>query len=403
MPKCVVQPFLTLRFFLAITCILGCSQISFGQPNEVHSYSPVDGSKPISVSDEYLQTKLDELSSDSYRARQAAYWQLSQHPSDTVRIIGLRIDKFDYNTTQQIIELLSLFATHEDPRTQRQAYELLQQLAERVSGVGILAQNVVLGIADIQEAKAIEHLNHYGVMFGDRFFMIDGKRPRFNVGDEYSPAMVLSSRFIIQRKEILDWIPFVKSVDTVYIIGEFDRPLLESVSKMRGVKNVKLREIKLTAADLDLFREFYTLEHFELSYVDIDDSCIETLLSLPINISLRLYGTNISDEGAEKLARNLSTIQVFCARGGHLGVSMDLNDTVVLDVAPNSAALLGGIQRSDVLTHIANVPISNFDELRRELGKFRAAETIEIRLKRPVSHFQKEEVTLHVTLGYEAE
>jgi S1-C subfamily serine protease len=119
-----------------------------------------------------------------------------------------------------------------------------------------------------------------------------------------------------------------------------------------------------------------------LNYVDVGDEVVPDLMELPLTQSMRLFGTKITADGAQRLVEQLDGVEIYRGSGGFLGVATSTFNTVVTTVTLGSAADLAGIQTDDRLTHVDGVPIRTFDDLRQELGKHGAGEQVEIRLLR---------------------
>ena len=128
---------------------------------------------------------------------------------------------------------------------------------------------------------------------------------------EYSTenALVING-FFKGDENVVRWIPFVKSVETVCLEGpKIDRATIEAVSRMKGVVNIKLRDVKLEEEDLRLLSRFRNLQHLGLVYVKLKDSAVDILADLPVSSSMKIYGTGISRAAFERLESQMSDLQ----------------------------------------------------------------------------------------------
>lgn len=324
-----------------------------------------------------LRAETQQLRHESYRARQLARWRLEQHPELTLRIITEQIGAADHNVGAQLVDLLTVFASNKDVEISLQSMRTLTTTSEQMSSVGKLAANSLQAIADLQEEQAIEILQHNNAHIGPPDFNINAI---LGTGTEMS--LHISESFE-GDDDTIQWIQFLKSVESIYLEGpQIDSRYFEAISHLKNVQNIKLKRVQLKPEDLDYFRHFSNLQHLGLNYVDVDDAAIKHLAELPLNASLRLYGTRISQSGAKQLQSRLDGIEIYCGSGGFLGVATDRSNTVVSQVTANSGASLAGIRVGDRLTHINGGTIETFADLREQLARFLPGEQIEVRLER---------------------
>jgi hypothetical protein len=336
---------------------------------------------PAEALDEgFFRSQIADLSHSSYRTRQMALWRLQQHPHESIKAIRECIHVVDYNTGSQLVDLLSQLAAHGEVATSLLARQTLIDMANHVSSVGRLADNTLRAIADLKEEQAIAILLHHGAKLGSPQELQFALNSRLQLGSE-NLALQIDESFR-GSDETIEWIQFLKSIDTVFLQGPgIDSRHYRALSSLRSIRNVKLKYVSISREELLQFKNFDELELLELNYMEVDDDMLSALAELPIRQSLKLFGTQISQAGATMLAQQLDGIEIFCGKGGYLGVGMDQN-TMVTQVTPGSAAQRAGIQLYDELTHVNNVPITTFAELRVELGKHMAGEKIQIRLTR---------------------
>lgn len=365
--------------------------VAHGYSSSVYAQAPVDR--------QFIQQQIDDLSNPSYRARQLARWRLEQHPALAVEVIGQALESVEYNTAAQLVDLLSILATHGDVAISVKARETLAKNANRVSSVGKLADNAVRAIADLQEEQAIEVLLHHHAKIGTPDEL------RFNLNARVVRGNELAIRIdddFTGSDETIEWIQFLQSVETVFLEGpSIDSRYFRAIARMPKVKNVKLKHVSVSIQDLEQLKKFPDLEILELNYADVGDDTLSTLAALPISQSLRLYGTKITPQGAQQLAKQLDGIDIYCGRGGYLGVATHPANTMVSQVIPGSGAARAGIREGDELLQVDGVDIKNFEDLRTELGKHGAGDQLRITARRRFSSNPTDmiELDFQVTLG----
>ncbi len=345
-----------------------------------------------------IDQQIADLSHSSYRARQLARWRLEQTPEKSIEAIRDCLGSVDYNTGGQLVDLLSALATHSDVEVSANARSTLKEYANNVSSVGRKAETALRAIADLKEAQALEILTHHIARFGPPRELGFTLNARLNL-DGNELALMIDSSFS-GDEHVVAWIQFLKSIDTVYFEGPaINSQHFEAIACLPTIKNVKLKRVSLKPEDLLTLKGCQSLEMLELSYVNVDDDYLDELAELPISQSLRLYGTQITAGGAELLAKQLDGIEIYCGKGGYLGIATDPRNTRVTEVMGGSGAQLAGIKHNDELTHVDGVPIKNMTELRTELGKHMAGDRIMISLTRELSPVEVKALQVEVTLG----
>ncbi len=346
---------------------------------------------------EYVEQQIIDLSDPSYRKRQLARWRLEQSPLESIEAIETCLGEASYNTGAQLVDILSALATHVDVTISIRARQTLQRYANRVSAVGRLADNALHAIADLQEAQALQILSHHGARLGPSNYLqivLNGKP----IQEEEDFALVIDNSFTGDN-QVVAWIQFLKSVDTVYFEGpRIGHEHFHAISELPNIKKLKCKHVSISQADLMLLKNFAWLELLELAYTDIDDTYLTLLGEMPVSETLRLFGTQISSSGAQQLAQQLDGIEIYCGKGGHLGIATHPSNTIVTGVGSNTGAERAGIKRDDELTHVDGVEITNMSELRAELAKHAAGDSVIVALTRHPLPGLIEELSLKVTL-----
>ena len=339
--------------------------------------------------DELLE-HVQRLNDPSYHARQLAQWQLGRNPEESISVLRHAIAQADHNSGAGIVDLLTEFALGDNIVLSLEAIEILEGTAQELTAVGRMAAHALDAIGDLQERQAIEMLIFHSAKIGPRQFSLNG-----TLGPEAENALHINQEFT-GDDETIQWIRFLKSVETVCLEGpQIDRRYLEAIVRMQGLRNVKLKDVALSADDLQLLKQIDDLQHLGLIYVPLDDSAIELLAELPVSTSMKLYGTNITPQGFARLQARLDDIAFYYGRGGFLGVS-SVFQTTRIRVAPNSAAQRAGIIDGDMITAVDSKPIKTFMDLRDALSNYSAGQKVSITALRG-----QQELEFEVTLKEE--
>lgn len=367
------------------------------QATATNSAQADDASEEEGVTTEAMIEQITRLNAASFRVRQAALSQLQLHPKLALDAIAQQIEVADPNLAGQLVNLLSGLATHSSVQVSQQAQQVLQEMSRQPTYAGLLATNTISVIADVQERQAMKKLMLEGARIDERAVTLHNLTVR---ATDRPRVLELNPNFQ-SSEDCLLRISALNSVDTVILDSiVVDEQLASRIASLKQLRYLKLREVEITADALQCFRDATSLEYLEISYVNVDDSILPVLETLPVSRHVRLYGTRVTEKGAEQLAKALDSVEVYRGKGGFLGVGTLVGNNTVSRVVPFSAADLAGIRTLDKLTHIDGASIANFEDLRRELGKFRASDKLMIRLERDVDG-KVEELEVEVKLGKE--
>ena len=335
----------------------------------------------------HVRRQISLLSHSNFRVRETASWELSKYPKQALTIIEAELPGRDFDTCERLVDYLTELALGPDLELGIRSRAILNVYSQDASSLGKRASNSLYAISELQEEEAIEILTYQKAVLGPRTFQLNAST---QTGNEFSLQITDSFE---GGDEAIQRIRYLKSVETIYLRGEkVDSRIFDAIAALRGVRNIKIRDVKMTADDLKAFRNLDNLELLELNYVDLDDSCIPILAELPISQAMRLYGTKITQAGAEELRLQLDGLDIYCGRGGFLGVGTN-GGNIVTTVVGGSAAQYAGLERGDRLLAINGQPINSFEELRAELGKCVVDDKVKVRFKRK-TEIQEIEVVL---------
>lgn len=370
---------LSLMICTATNCLLGQSDPS--HPPKVAGNQAALSSETnaqIETASSRAVEEIQRLAHPSYRTRQAARNHLEENPYESLPAIEQMIQRADVVSGVQLVEILSGLAAHSDLTVSHQATQILAAAANKATNVGLAAANSLSAIRDLQEERANEVLVGLGAYIGPQNFSLNGR-----VSNVEGPWSLRIDEQFDGTDQDFEWIRYLKSVRVVYFRGSNISPrAIEAICQLKDLQAVKLRSVTLTKDQLLLFQDLHSLEHLGLSYMDVDDSFVPNLMQLSIGHSIRLYGTKVSEAGAEQLVKQFDGLEIFRGSGGFLGISSVSRVAQVEQVTPGSAASRAGIRQGDTITAINDTPIQTFEELRKELGKYEADETVYVRLTR---------------------
>ncbi|MFK7735525.1 MAG: PDZ domain-containing protein [Pirellulaceae bacterium] len=330
------------------------------------------------ATEQEIQRWILQLSDSNYRVRQRAFWKLRESSEKALPIICEVLDGLNHDAGTRAVDLITEIALSEEVGLRVQAMEVLEYTGQQQTYVGRLAENSLNAISDIQEQQAIEILLQHEARIGPRDFSLNGQ-----LGYSTENALHINEAFT-GDEDVVRWIPFVKSVETVCLEGsKINRNMLEAVSRMKGVVNIKLKDVSLEEEDLWLLGRFRNLQHLGLVYVKLKDSAVDILADLPVSSTMKIYGTGISEAAFQELKSQTGDLEFYYGMGGFLGVSpRSAGGTEIARVTGGSAADVAGIRIGDVLNKVGGTEVKTFADLREQLGQYTADESILITLNR---------------------
>ncbi len=357
------------------------------EPNQFQSRlaSPLESSPALEgeALRVFLRDQFVELDNLSYRARARARWNLEQYPEEAIEQIRSLAPSASVNAALQQIELLDYFATRPDVFISTSAFDALRVLASKEgTSLASMAKRCMMAIEDAKEEQASEILRAAGASIGNLPIPVNGSQS-LAFGPE--PALEITSRTFIGKPETYQWIRFLRSVRVVAIEGPIvSDELVEAIAEMPKASKILFKQCEVTPDQLRLLRGLTQIEHLELSYVPAGDEIVAAICELPLSESLRLFGTKVTAAGEKQIAEQLDGIEIYRGAGGFLGIqSQQVGPVIVTRVVPGSAAEKGGINEEDRIIEINAVAINNFPDLREELAKYEAQQTIDVKVMRP--------------------
>ncbi len=388
-------------FIRLVLCVLFgwlCTSVVVAQPprkeatnkeatNVVQKRPVVNASRDAEsdLSDEELKDKIRQLSNPSFRTRKSAVWTLERHMDRAIPLLREAGKTTDLNTGTEIVSLLSVQALQPDTRMSVAAHEALLDIAGgqySVTAVSTMAHSVLDNIALQQELRATLRLRDLGVKLGPLQLVIENATQNNASSDSY---IVHITDDFIGTPDDAKLLRYLRSFDTAYLEGtKISKSMMEDILSMPGLERLVLRGPGFDIETLRLLTRLKSIKTLELSYIAIDDSSIDVLLSLPLETQLRVTGTKITAAGRDRLLEGFEGESLYFSRGAFLGIKNAFNDLRVMEVVQGSAAEKGGVQQHDLIRTINDKTLNNFNELREHLATFAGGEEVVLGIERIV-------------------
>ena len=328
---------------------------------------------------EQIEAWVKELEDERFAVREAAENQLARNLTVILPTL-IEIAKADGSESPcGLLQFLGFVAQDAWSDQGKLAYACLGQIAkERTTQRAILAQKIIQSISVSMREQTLERLERVGVVCQDRELSV------LTQVRQVKNALVIDQEFRGTQEDI-DLLPWLFDIQFVKLEGPAISPeILQAVVKLPQLRSLQIVETKLTSKDLRPLLAASDMDLLEILYSPVDDQCIEILQDVPIFGDLQLFGTELSAKGATELIARMETANVFVGRGGFLGVTCDPGSLVIQQAIKDGPAYKAGIKMNDKLRKINGVPIYNFEDLRKQLAKSAAGESVVVEYDRPV-------------------
>jgi hypothetical protein len=341
------------------------------------SHADAQSSEPPSAQD--IQNWVEQLEDDRFAVREIAQQQLSRQLSSILPKLIELAESPQSSTSNALLQFLGFVSQDALSQQGKAAFESLKRIAaERTTQKAILAQKILESVSVQMREQALDRLERVGILVADRHLSV------LTQLKDVKNALVIDERFL-GTEDDLAMLPWLFDVEFVKLEGaRVSRQMLEYVIKMPQLRNLQIIETNLQSQDLRPLIAAPDMDLIEILYSPVDDQAIEILEQVPIFGDLQLFGTDVSATGAETLVEKIETANVFVGRGGFLGITCEPSSLVIQESIPEGPASKAGIRMNDKLKKINGVPIQNFEDLRKQLAKSAAGESVLVEYDRPM-------------------
>jgi hypothetical protein len=360
----------------------------------------VEAAGPSEPEISHFHELVGKLDSDSYFERLTAYDQVAAYSN--VKVVGWieeAIGRSSPECSEKLVRILGAWANDPHSDVGRASWDALEKIGRnKISSRSQLANLLTRSISVNQSDLVEDRLSKLSVSIDNRSVQVLMQKSNgetvFRVDDGFRG----DERDLAQAKWL--YTPQIVQLDGKRVT----RKWLEAVLQMQNLRILQLRHTSLTMDDLELIRQCDSLDTLEILYMPIKDEDIPRLAELPVWGSIRLFGTEVTEQGAATLVNKMSGTQVIHGRGGFLGIVSLSNSLEIHRVNPGSGAEKAGLIPFDKINSIDGTKLTTFDDLRVELAKRTAGTVVQIEIDRMVSvnhdyQRQLERLTIPVTLG----
>lgn len=327
-----------------------------------------------------LQAAIDNLASDSFLTREKASDKLLAAGRSAIAPLEAAAAQGELEKTARSLAVLEQLAVDAQDSTVRdEAVAAITRLStSQLPTVATRAAALATAIVEVRRSQAIDRLEKLGAKFTNQTVVIGaGFLPAahsLEIGPDWRGT-----------DHDLQALGLIADLRVVSFSGEQVNDVwLKHLTPIKSMQWLKLKKTKVTAAGIEHLKQFKELYAVDFMYFSVDDAAVRPLAEMPQLSLVRLFGTQVSDEGAAKLATDLPTTKIDIRRGGFLGIGIEPHPLgcQISRVEPTSSAARAGLEPGDVILSIAGERPGSFEELTKVIGRFAPAKEIEIELYR---------------------
>jgi hypothetical protein len=319
-----------------------------------------------------------DLDSDRFLDRELATERLIMAGVAAVEPIVQALAANNLEVTTRGIHILQELALQSELATSEAARDALEKVAApRVTSAARRAAEALARLDLVRHERALEDLKLLGAVVDSRqaplgFQIIE--QLSIEIGEHWrgKPADLVR----------LSWL---RSVDQLIISHEgLDDQTLAIVAQMPELPSLTIRRAPISARGIEHLRPMSNLRTLNVLYCPIGDDSVESLEAMTNLTQLRLYGTNLTSRGRDRLVQVLRQAEIDVRRGAFLGIGCDPTQPgcFISTVRPNTAAEQAGLQVGDLIEKYEGKPIASFEELTAAISQNGPGDTVSVQIIR---------------------
>lgn len=343
------------------------------------------------VSQDQVQTWVRELDADQFQTREDATAHLAKGGELAVAALAeADLPSQNLEVVSRAMQVLQELALSNDRATEDAARSVLEVLSvSKNSSAAHRAKHTLATLNQLRQDRAVTKLEKLGANIS----VTSSNIGPILVHEIYTLEINDDFR---GTAEDLRQVQFLEDVRMVKLQGEkVNDDVVAQVMNMPGLQYLTIKRADITNASLRDLAKLDRLQHLSVLYSPIDDGAIESLKLLPQLADVRLFGTEMTKEGAAKLQQALANAKIDYRHGAFLGIGCQatFRGCEVTIVHPDSSASRAGLQPGDIITRFTGEPVPDFETLTALIARHKPGETVTFEVIRGNGN-EKVEVTL---------
>ena len=349
----------------------------------------IDAAEPPPATPAQIADWIRDLDANEFAIRERAMTTLAQTGRSAIEPVVAALPGASREVKFRAIHVLRELALSADLEVEESARTALEKIA--ASPEVVASRRAELSLAalnQLRQQRTVEELEKLGA--------------KFDVTREFG-GMFLAE--VITTIEIgPDWrgeendlrrLKWLANVRYVTFVGpRVTDGWVRHVGGMQNLSWLSIKRAAITDAALQTLADVPRLSFVDLKYVRIGDGAVESLAKIKQAQSLRIFGTDMTFAGADKLKAALPMAKVDYRRGGFLGVGGSQLSPIGCEIGrltDNSAAATAGMQLNDIILRYEGQPVESFEKLTELIAHNGVGETVTIDVARDVQFLQQRE------------
>lgn len=322
-----------------------------------------------------------ELDANVFSVREEASTRLIVAGKPAVDAVAAAVRQGNPEVVVRGVHVLKEIAVALDDDEDQSVREALQKIAQSSLRIAARRAEVALqSINEIRSQRAVDYLEKLGARFGDSNLysgsQIQGSLPTIEIG----PDWIGTDRDLRRLRWLTD-------VRQVALVGErVSDDWVRQATAMKHLASLVVKRAKVSNDCLDSLKGLNELRFVSLLYTPIDDRAAPWLAEVPNLSSIRLYGTNFTPQGIDKLRETFSKelTNIDYRQGGFLGIRPNRQGEAceISSVQPDTAADRAGMMPGDLVFAFGGNKVADFESLTHWISQYKAGDDVKIEVAR---------------------
>ncbi len=327
-----------------------------------------------------LEALTKQLSSRRFVEREQAMLDLIDQGIDVIPALLEQIEKQNLEGITRSLYVLSELALSDQQgfRADSIPRQSMEKLATSPNKrIARQAASALNRINLVRENDAIIGLKALGAVWNDNVYS------RFGAEPGYVRQLQFNSNWQGDADDLY-MLPWVASAEELLIEEiEIDEHWFEMIGRMRKLTSLIVKRCPLDDSAAKHLAKLSSLVNLDIRYCPLTDAGLDQLHPLKKLTYVKLYGTQGTKVGAERLQQAIQAEMDF-RMGAFLGVMCERPPEAcyIESVQENSGAHKAGLLRGDIITAFDDRPVKDFEDLRRIVGEHVPGDKSKVKIER---------------------
>ena len=351
-----------MRDLLWLTCLLAGTVV----PTMVRGQETTVAEKPKATA-EQLANWIQDLSAEQFVDRETATLKLTEVGSAAITPLVQALPRSTPEATARIIHILRQLALNEEWTVDDPALQALQKISKQEgTSAGRRATATLTKLSALREQRAIQEITLLGG---------EVKQVAIQFGLQLVPQRVVHiGKEWKGTANDLKRLKWIGSAEAVELVGDkANDSWLPHLVGMRQLRSLTIKRAMVSDKGIESIAELTSLISLDIKYTPVTDASLTHIEKLAQLRFVKLYGTKVSKEAADKLQNALAATEIDHRNGAFLGVGCPQppEPCIITSIQSNSAAQKVGLRTGDWIVSFSGEPVVDFNDLKKLIGKWR--------------------------------